>query len=119
MAKTETSSDTTTRERITLRITPDTGQLDHRALEDTFERLHSLDHDLELEFRLVARDGAVEYYVTAAPGQTATIEHTLRRVFPAESIIGRETLPAELPPDSPTAALECVGWGDRRHDWQT
>lgn len=89
------------------------------ALEDTFERLHSLDPDLELEFRLVARDGTVEYYVTVDSSQESTIKHTFRRVFPAATRIEREPLPQELPIEAPTASLECVGWGDRRLDWQT
>lgn len=119
MAKTESSSDSTSARRIVLRIVPDTGRLDARALEDTFERLHSLDLDLELEFRLVAREGSVEYYVTADSTQESTIEHTLRRVFPAETSLERESLPEDIVPDAPTAALECVGWGERRDDWQT
>lgn len=119
MAKTESTSDSSSVRRIALRIVPDTGRLDARALKDTFERLHSLDLDLELEVRLVARDGTVEYYVSTDSTQESTIEHTLRRVFPSETSIEREPLSDETLPEAPTAALECVGRGDRRLDWQT
>lgn len=118
MAKTESSPEASSR-RIALKIVPDTGRLDARALEDAFERLHSLDLELELEFRLVAREETVEYYVTVDSTQDSTIEHTLRRVFPAETSIERDSLPDAIAPEAPTAALECVGWGERRDDWQT
>ncbi|QLD90344.1 ATP-binding protein [Natronomonas salina] len=119
MARTESSPDPSSTRRIALQIVPDTGRLDGRALEDAFERLHSLDPDLELEFRLVAREDTVEYYVTVDSTQDSTIEHTLRRVFPAETSIERDPLPDDIVPEVPTAALECVGWGERRDDWQT
>jgi DNA helicase HerA-like ATPase len=100
-----------------LRVTLDTDPLQAARLETAFNRLHSLGYDVRLDVHLVATDGRVAYYVGTADTHAATVEHTLRDLFPEGTQLERETPPGL--PENPTAALELHGRGDRRDDWQT
>ena len=118
MAEASSSSQTRSGERPTLRIVPSTNSIASEHLRDTFERFHALDLSLQLEIRLLARDGRIEYYICPAAANIDTIEHALRRVFPDSTEVETTTLPTGAV-EKPTAALELHGRGERLRDWQT
>ena len=105
-------------ERTALQIVPSTDSIASEHLRDTFERFHALELSLQLEVRLLARDGHIEYYVCPTAADTDTIEHVFHRLFPDSTEIETATLPTATD-EEPAAALELHGRGERRSDWQT
>ena len=118
MAEASLPSQTRSDKRTALRIVPSTDSIASEHLRDTFERFHALELSLQLEVRLLARDGHIEYYVCPTTADIDTIEHVLRRLFPDSTEIETATLPTATD-EEPTAALELHGRGERRSDWQT
>ena len=118
MAEASSPSPVRSDERTALRIVPSTDSIASEHLRDIFERFHALELSLQLEVRLLAHDGHIEYYICPAAAGTNTIEHALRRLFPDSTEVETATLSTETV-EEPAAALELHGRGERLRDWQT
>ena len=117
MAEASSLSPAQSDERTALRIVPSMDSIASEHLRDTSERFHALKLSLQLEGRLLARDGHVKYYVCPTAADIDTIEHALRRLFPDSTKVETTTLPTGTV-EEPTAALELHGRGEHLSDWQ-
>lgn len=103
-----------------LRIRPSDQSLTARAITSAFEKIHRVDASIKLEWLLVTNGDHVEYYLGTADEYHRTVEHIVRSLVSEKTTVESTThTPPTIEEETPAAAVEFRGRGERRDDWQT